>query len=254
MDKKKYESFFWLHIKKSAGMSTRTLLQPYYKEVERAKKPKNFIQSTPEEYNDILNNFRVVLGEYQFKRVLFAKEYLYPDNWDSIFSFAFSREPIDRCISMFYYLHHRKRSLLRNLYVAGRNLKHKKRIGLSVSYDFDVFLELIETAHYESDSIYSPSGLHFTTHTASMFNDVTDLDGNILLTKIYRLEHITEGINQVYKMCGLNHEISSNKSILRNKNKIRGKYAPSESQIKKIERLYKHDFELYENAANTLIK
>ena len=67
---------FWLHVKKSAGMSTRALLSPDYVEVERVKKPKNFIQAKPEEYNDILNNFRVVLGEYQFKRCLLAKKYL----------------------------------------------------------------------------------------------------------------------------------------------------------------------------------
>ena len=51
-----YNNFFWLHIKKSAGISTRKLLQPYYKEVDRVKRPKNFIQSSPAEYNDILNN------------------------------------------------------------------------------------------------------------------------------------------------------------------------------------------------------
>lgn len=190
-----YEKFFWLHIKKSAGISTRKLLQPYYKEVDRTQKPKNFIQSTPEEYNDILNNFRVVLGEYQFKRVLFASKYLYPNNWDSIFSFAFSRNPMDRCISMFYYLHHKKRSLTRNLYLGYKNLRNRKKLGLSVSYDFDLFLELIESVdHNEFKSIYNPAGLHFSTHTAPMFNDVTDIEGNLLLTKIYRLEHLYEGI------------------------------------------------------------
>ena len=110
-----YEDFFWLHIKKSAGISTRELLKPFYNEVDRLRKPKTFIQADPREYNDIINNFRVVLGDYQFKRTLFAKEFLYKDKWSSICSFAFSREPIDRCVSMFYYLHHQKRSILRNI-------------------------------------------------------------------------------------------------------------------------------------------
>lgn len=89
-----YKQFFWLHVRKSAGFTTRALLQPYYVEVDRAKKPKTFIQATPDEYNDILNNYRIVLGDYQFRRCLFAKKYLYPDQWDDIFSFAFSREPV----------------------------------------------------------------------------------------------------------------------------------------------------------------
>ena len=69
--------FFWLHVKKSGGTSIRTILQPHYTLVDRAKKPVNFIQSKPSEYNDILNNYRVVLGEYQFKRTLFAKKFLF---------------------------------------------------------------------------------------------------------------------------------------------------------------------------------
>lgn len=248
-----YESFFWLHIKKSAGISTRELLQPHYKEVDRVQKPKNFIQSAPEEYNDILNNYRVVLGDYQFKRVLFATKYLYQNNWNSIFSFAFSRNPMDRCISMFYYLHHRKRSLIRNLILASKNLKNRKKIGLSVSYDFDLFLELIESvAHNEFISIYNPAGLHFSTHTAPMFNDVTDMEGNLLLTKVYRLEHLHEGIEQVFEICGLNYDVSKNKNVNKNKNKNRGQYEPNELQRNKIVKLYKQDFELFEKASNNV--
>lgn len=78
----KYENFFWLHIKKSAGITTRAFLKPYYEEVDRVNKPPSFIQSDPKQYNDILNNYRVLLGEYQFKRALFAKTYLYPNNWE----------------------------------------------------------------------------------------------------------------------------------------------------------------------------
>ncbi|WP_075590606.1 sulfotransferase family 2 domain-containing protein [Labilibacter marinus] len=158
MYKKDYDAFFWLHIKKSAGTTTRKLLQPYYKEIDRGKKPKNFIQSSPTEYNDILNNDRTLLGEYQFKRVLFAKKYLYPDNWNSVFSFAFAREPVDRCVSMFYYLHYTKRSFPRKIYTAVKNLKYDKRLGLSTSYDFDMFLDLIEGIN----QVYEKCGLNNT--------------------------------------------------------------------------------------------
>ncbi len=135
---------FWLHIKKSAGITTRSLLQPYYIEVDRTKKPKTFIQATPEEYNDILNNFRVVLGEYQFKRCLFAKRYLYPETWGDMFSFAFSREPTDRCVSMFYYLFANDLGLVMNMARSiKRSIKNKKLILYNTNYAFDLFLDYV---------------------------------------------------------------------------------------------------------------
>lgn len=247
-----YERFFWLHVKKSAGFTTRKLLKPYYKEVDRGKKPITFIQATPQEYNDVLNNFRVVLGDYQFKRVLFAKKFLYSDDWNSICSFAFSREPIDRCISMFYYLHHKNDGFLGSLSKAYRIIKNWKRIGLSVKYDFDLFLELIDIAHFNSNSIYDPVGLHFSTHTAPMFTDITDNEGNVLLTKVYRLEDLNRGIEQVFQLCGLNY--SNKATVFRNKNTKRGFYEPSKSQRIKIVQLYEKDFDIYEKAADALHK
>lgn len=68
------KNLFWLHIKKSGGSAIRNALQPYYTLVDRIEKPANFIQSQPSQYNDILNNYRVVLGEYTHKRTLFAKK------------------------------------------------------------------------------------------------------------------------------------------------------------------------------------
>lgn len=248
-----YEDFFWLHIKKSAGVTTRKLLQPYYTEVDKKYKPKTFIQAKSEEYNDILNNFRVVLGDYQFKRSLFAKKFLYPDNWESIYSFAFSREPIDRCISMFYYLYHQKRGLLSSILNAYHNIKYQKKIGLSHSYDFDLFLDLIEAAHCNSDSNYKPSGIAFSTHTAPMFNDITDDEGNVILTRIYRLEDLHKGIEEVFKLCGLKYQNSSS-SIFINKNSNRGVFYPNLLQRKKIQRLYGNDFEIYEKASESLKK
>lgn len=224
---KDYNSFFWLHIKKSAGISTRKLLQPYYNDTDRIKKPKCFILSKPEEYNDVLNNYRVVLGDYQFKRALFAKKYLYPNNWDNIFSFAFSREPIDRCISMFFYLY------------------YDPIAPSSVSYEFDRFLDLVEITHFQSDTTYGPKGLHFSTHTAPMYGDITDHNGNILLTKVYRLENLIEGINEAYSKCGINQRISD--TLFKNKNFKRQYFLPNNSQIKKIELIYGQDFELYES-------
>lgn len=238
--------FFWLHIKKSAGTSTRMLLKPYYIELDREKKPANFIQSRPEEYNDILNNYRVVLGEYQFKRALFAKKYLYGNNWDSIYSFAFSREPVDRCLSMFYYLYWRDLGYYRNL---KRSVIRSLRTGKSVFTKrsaFDVFLGLVSETR-AVHSFYDPLGNHFSTHVASMWDDISDCDSNVLIKKIYRLENLVEGLNNVFEECGIDNRIEKTNHEL-NRNARRGFYAPTALQKRKIEELYAKDFDIYETS------
>ena len=239
--------FFWLHVKKSAGISTRSLLQPYYTEVDRTHRPKTFIQATPEEYNDILNNFRVVLGEHQFKRCLFAKTYLYPDTWDDMYSFAFSREPTDRCISMFYYLFWEDYGFLKNMLRSlKRSIRAKTLINYNTSYAFDLFLDYAQQARV-SDSIYRPLDNHFTTHTAPMWDDITDNDGNVLLEQVFRLESLIEGINRVFEQCGIPKRLDGKDKQL-NRNRSRRAFVPSRQQQKKIEEIYARDFEIYESA------
>lgn len=237
---------FWLHVKKSAGITTRSLLDPYYVEVDRVNKPKTFIQAKPEEYNDILNNYRVVLGEYQFKRCLFAKKYLYPTDWDDMFSFAFSRNPTDRCVSMFYYLFCKGYGNFNNIAHSLKILLTTKKVMLNTSYAFDVFLDCAQEARL-SDSIYHPLGNHFTTHTAPMWDDITDSNGNVLLTQVYRLENLIEGINIAFSECGISKKLETNSNKL-NKNRDRKGYIPNENQKKKIEQIYSKDFEIYEDA------
>lgn len=243
------KKLFWLHIKKAAGTSTRALLQQHYVEVDRKNKPKNFIQATPDEYNDILNNYRVVLGDYQFKRSLFAKTHLYPDQWNDMYSFAFSREPIDRCVSMFHYLFSRGKDVghLRTMLHSVKNLLMTRKRASSTSYAFDVFLDYAHGAR-QSDSIYQPLGNHFTTHTAPMWEDITDLDGNVLLKEVFRLEALIEGINRAFCECGIDQRLEPSDEPFRKKKLNRQRYAPSRSQIQKIEQIYPQDFEVYETA------
>jgi len=244
---KDHKPFFWLHIKKSAGSTTRQLLEPHYTTLENVKKPKIFIQAQKNEYNDILNNHKIPLGEYQFRRGLFAKKFLYPDEWDNTFSFAFSREPVDRCVSMFFYLFWKRtdRNFIKRLAeVLKQSGKHKKVLW-NTSYAFDLFLDLIQQAQV-SDSIYRPVKLHFTTHVNPMWNDITDEDNNIILTKLFRMENLTESINQVFEECGIDKKIPQ-KSTSYNVNKKRRPYEPSKEQLKVIQQIYKNDFEIYES-------
>lgn len=237
------KQLFWLHVKKSAGMTTRALLKPYYTIVDKSHKPKTFIQATPEEYNDILNNYRVVLGDYQFKRCLFAKTYLYPTQWEQMYSFAFSREPVDRCVSMFRYLYWEHAGAARHFVRTLKKSIAARRV-FTTSYAFDVFLDYAQEAR-SSESIYHPLGLHFTTHTAPMWDDITDLDGNILLSEVFRLEALVEGINKVFRECGIDHAIESS-NVRINESRGRGIYTPTRQQIGKIEQIYAKDFEIYE--------
>lgn len=241
----RFKNIFWLHVKKSAGITTRALLSPHYVEVDRARRPKNFIQAEFHEYNDILNNFRVVLGEYQFRRSLFAKRYLYKEQWEKMFSFAFAREPIDRCISMFFYLYWNNDTFLKKMLRPVQRTIQTKKLQINTSYAFDAFLDCVQEARV-SESIFLPLDLHFTTHTAPMWDDVTDEDGNILLSAIFRLENLAEGVNTAFEECGIEKRVEMRKRS--NINKSRKPLSPTKSQRNKIVQVYSKDLELFESA------
>jgi hypothetical protein len=237
---------FWLHIKKSAGITTRSLLQPYYTEVERGK-VNSFDQAEKKEYNDILNNYRTNLGEYQLKRCQFAEKYLYPGTWEEMFSFAFAREPVDRCVSMFYYLYYKERGLLANILRSAKlSIRSMKLLSYNSNYAFDTFLECVGEAHY-NNSIKCPHGHHFTTHTAPMWGDITDPEGKILLSQVYRLDNLIEGINAAYEQCGIPQKVEKSTKRL-NQNNRRKSFSPSKEHKRKIGLLYEKDYQVYEES------
>lgn len=241
MEQEKKKKLFWLHIKKSAGISTRNMLSPLYVEVDREKRPACFVQSDRDEYNDILNNFRVVLGEYQFRRCLFAKKFLYPKNFDQYLRVAFSRQPSERCISQFFYLWH-KPGARRNFRLR-LSMTKMLRFRDSLSYDFDLFLDAVQQCR-ASPTNYFPYGLSFQTHTAAMWPDITDENQKCLLDMIFRLEDLEQGINQVRTLLG-HQPLSGTEFVHTNKSK-KIDFLPSKAQQKKIEFLFEKDFDIYE--------
>lgn len=238
--------FFWLHVKKSAGTTAKQLLLPHYVSTDHLHYPKNFLMADPSEYNDILNNHRVVLGDYQFKRALFAQQYLYPETWDNTFSFAFSREPVDRCISMFHYLFWIKNSWKRNV---TRSLRKYRRYIFTTSRAFDVFLDYVEES-INSESMFEPVDLHFTTHVNPMWRDVQDADGKLLLKKIYRVDDVIGAVNDVFEHCGIPERRAPKGDTVLNRNVVRSKYTPNPAQLLRIRSLYEKDFDIYESAAH----
>jgi len=246
-----HKPLFWLHIKKSAGLTTRSLLKPYYLEVDRSRQPISFLQAEPAQYNDILNNYRMPLGEYQFRRCAFAKKYLYPGQWERLYSFAFVREPVDRCLSMFYSLYWENNTPVNTLKSIFQQSLKTRRLQFSVSYAFDVFLSLIEKSQ-SSSSNYKPRGIKFSTHTARMWEDITDEEGQILLTRVFRLENLTAGINTAFSACGIDKRVEGSAHRI-NKNPNRTSYTPNSYQLKKIQELYDKDFDLYETTGQYII-
>jgi len=237
----KDERFFWLHIKKSAGTSLREYLAPHYVVADRSHWPECFTQVENKYYNDLLNNYRIPLGRYQFSRALFAKKFLYPNNWDDLVSFAISREPVSRAVSMFYYLYWQKsRYELGSL--VKTSLTHKK-LMLNKRYAFDHFLQLVEAS--QEASPFSGMGLHFNTHVASMASDVTDEEGVCIIRHIYRLENVEQGVREVYARCGLDGGALGN-MMKENKSNRASEYTLTAAQKRKIEMLYGRDFDIYE--------
>ncbi len=244
------QKIFWLHIKKSAGQSTRRSLAPYYRQIDRHHNAKNFIQSPIEEWNDILNNYRTPLGDYQFRRSLFAKNYLYKDSFESMLKFAFVREPIDRCISQFFYLWRKTNPRTpqfwrQRLELFGKAVRNPGRLP-SIGYDFDLFLDAISACR-ESPSSQSPMGLHFQTHTAAMWDDVVDESGTVLLDHIWRMEELAKGIASVREALGA-ESANSQGSVKRVNASQRTDFVPSGQHKKKIESLFSKDFDLYESS------
>lgn len=243
-DQSTLRPLFWLHIKKNAGGTIRRLLGPHYVQTERMRRPVNFIQSDPAAWNDILNNFRIPLGEYQFRRCLFARRYLYSDSWDGRIRFAFARNPVDRAVSAFFYLREPR----------GENLSFVQYLllqGHPVPADdgtlFDRFLGLVAETR-NSDTFYRPVDLHFAAHTAAMWDDVADDNGQVLLNHIFRVDDLHRGLACVFELSGRARP-RMDPSLRVNSRPQHMSYQPSRSQLSRIEALYPRDFDLYEGAS-----
>ncbi|MEM9437041.1 MAG: sulfotransferase family 2 domain-containing protein [Pseudomonadota bacterium] len=241
------DRLFWLHIKKSAGQSTRRMLAPLYKQVDRSKRPASFIQSPREDWNDILNNYRVPLGDYQFRRTLFAREHLYREEFDRYLRVAFAREPVSRAVSQFFYLWHTSsgRRVGARLWSDVSSLRFTGRLA----HDFDRFLHAIEACR-ASPSHFGPEGLHFQTHTAAMWDDIVDDAGAVLLDHVFRLEDLANGVNRVREALGHPPLAPADQAHV-NRAK-RASYTPTAAQKRRLEALFGKDFEIFEGHCERL--
>ncbi len=158
-------------------------LQPYYVRTNHLD-PMPFIAIPKEQWNDALNNFRLRLGPYDFKRMLFAKKFLYSEEeFARRFKFVVVRNPYDRLVSAWKYL------------MVGARARNPT--GLWMKLSFEKFLS-------ELPGIWATKGLlDLATHTAPLWPDITDEQGKLLVDFIARLERIEEDFAHICGELGL---------------------------------------------------
>jgi hypothetical protein len=216
------QQFFWLHIKKGGGQSFRKTFSPPYVLTDR-RNPKPFCALPREEWNDALNNFRLPLGEYDYKRTLFAKKFLYPEQeFAALYKFVIVRNPYDRAVSCWNYLARPKH---RNTWF--RRWEQKK------------FLEFLEGL---PELWETKRNRWWATHSAPIWGDITDENGNLLMDEIYKLEELSVNLPRLCETIGVDKRSFAH---------VRGggerkrdyRYYFSDASKRLVERLYGEDIE-----------
>jgi hypothetical protein len=222
----KTKPFFWLHIKKCGGESFRATFTPPYIQSDRIKNPKPFIAEPKEKWNDVLNNYRIPLGEYDYKRMLFAKKFLYTEEeFQELFKFVIVRNPYDRAISCWKYVLQGKSSYT-----------HPKL--LRMKYSFRYFLESLPEIWEEKKY------RHMATHTAPIWGDIADENNNSLVNLIIKLENISEDITILNNAIGTSITKYKKTNDNKNREKITYKKQYSSKTRLLVEDLYRNDIEL----------
>lgn len=224
MERKK---IFWLHIKKAGGTSMRDAFKEFYHLQEnRYTTPKPFIAIPKEQWNDTLNNYRISLGEYDYKRMLFAKKYLYSEEeFNDLYKIVIVRNPYDRIVSAWKYLFRETKGFYDLEYV---KMKHS----------FSYFLKKLPTffgARYKQ--IYHQG--YIGLHCAPVWQDITDNNGKVLVDKIIKLENLKEEMDIINSNFGVNIDFS----IQKNKSNRKGHYQKyfNKKTRKMVEDIFRDD-------------
>lgn len=207
-----FTPFFWLHVKKAGGTSFRAAFTPPYVQSNRTAPPRSFTDAPRNEWNDMVNNFRIPLGGYDYRRMLFVRDRLYgAEEFSGMFKFVIVRNPHDRALSSWRYL----------------------MGGVGGSVGFERFLESLP------GEWASKSNRHLATHTAPVWPDITDESGNLLVDAIYKLEEIETVIPELCRRIGIVPRKLGHANTSGAKESFRDLYTPASRRL--VERLYSDD-------------
>jgi hypothetical protein len=218
----KSKPFFWLHIKKAGGNSVREVLEDVYVTADR-EEVTPFIAVPKEQWNDTVNNYRMPLGKYDFKRMLFAKKYLYREKeFDTMFKFVVVRNPYDRAVSCWQYCTRgsRKWALL------NRAVPKK---------GFETFLRQLP------EIWKSKVQRHTATHTAPVYPDITDGEGRLLVDFTAKLENIDDDFKIICRNIGIEVREFPSVNKTQRKRPYQDFYNRTTKQL--VEELYGEDIE-----------
>lgn len=222
--------FFWLHIKKCGGTSFReTFTPPYVLTKRKWADSQPFISRPKAEWNDILNNYKIPLGVYDNRRMLFAKEFLYEEEeFKKMYKFVIVRNPFDRIVSAWKYLFRNQ-----SLYDV-RFLISNPKYWL-MKYDFNYFLtQLPKFWKNKADR-------NICMHTLPIWPDITDKEGNLLVDEIFKLEEIDQGIASINEKLGTSIKQISKMNVNRSENAYHKYY--NKKSINLVENLFSEDLE-----------
>jgi hypothetical protein len=221
-------SFFWLHIKKAAGSSFRNSFTPPYIDTDRSNIfSQPFISLPKNQWNDTLNNYRIPLGKYDFKRMLFAKEFLYTkEEFDNLHKFCIVRNPYSRAVSCWKYLTLVNKSNFKK-FATLRILKQK----VSFQYFLEALPEYWETKEDR----------HIATHTAPIWNDITDNKGELLMDSIFRLENMEEDFKKIKQIVNCSSTSMSHINNTKNNTNYRKEYTTKTKKL--VEKYFGEDLE-----------
>lgn len=151
------------------------------------------------------------------------------------YKFAFVRNPTARLVSAFHNF-----IIERNNHSSDRHLKRMSAFGYreaaEAHYNFDVFLSYIESS-FATDRKYTDQ--HFRAQTINVAFGAVGYD------YIGKIENYAADLEHVFRESGLwRQELSQLVSVRENSSKLAA-YMPSDKQLRRIEKLYAEDFEVF---------
>jgi Sulfotransferase family len=217
---------FWLHVKKAGGTSLRDEFAKYFYvgQEDRYTHPLPFVAVPKEQWNDVLNNFRIPLGHYDYKRMQFAKKFLYSEEeFRAMYKFVVVRDPYERIFSAWKYLFRCE--------FPDKEYNKMKR-------SFTYFLEqLPKSFEVRFQQIYHHG--YIGLHAAPVWADITDEDGTLLVDQVVRLEHFNEDIKTLNDKFGFQIGLTIHKNKGSDRGSIERFLTPQNIEI--INHIYADD-------------